>query len=330
MKFDDHFLSWTLVYGILIFLVNFLLGIFSIGNYFFVLLFAGFILALGSWIFYSILYKNKFRLNWWFLVWIFTHAVTYWLITLILSFINLGNQFIYYLLFGLIFHLFTYVIKYKIYESLRIKNKNTKLIFTTIILIVTLFFISSADINSTLQTNTSNINSSNSFGDTLKSLFGSVSLFSGSCPQLNYPMQESGNGKYLPDKEYDGWFITSENYLNQISNPLLSGMGLGNMRNPYKIVCSKGNQKGENLDYWYCGETYVQYNSFNDNGYAVIIKPTKNTDGSIGDTIIKTFVNIYDKEGNFIKTTCGKAPDSLREDAFKEELRVWDDFFSLD
>ena len=120
MKFDDHFLSWTLVYGILIFLVNFLLGIFSIGNYFFVLLFAGFILALGSWIFYSILYKNKFRLNWWFLVWIFTHAVTYWLITLILSFINLGNQFIYYVLFGLIFHLFTYVIKYKIYGSVDI------------------------------------------------------------------------------------------------------------------------------------------------------------------------------------------------------------------
>ena len=167
----------------------------------------------------------------------------------------------------------------------------------------------------------------NSFLESIKEFFKGININLNSCPQLNYPMIDSQNGKYLPDNNYEGWFVTSERYLNQISNPLFSTFAFN--VNPYKIICNKGNQKGENPNYWYCGETYVQYGTFEDNGYAVIIKTETNADGTIGDTIIKSFVNVYDEEGNFIKTTCGKAPDSLREQAFKDAIKEIDDFFSL-
>ena len=85
MKFNDHFLSWVLIYAILVYAVDFLLNLFDINNYLFVLLFAGFIFALGSSIFYSVLYKNDFRLNGWFLIWTLTNALSYWLINLFLS-----------------------------------------------------------------------------------------------------------------------------------------------------------------------------------------------------------------------------------------------------
>jgi len=327
MKFDDHFLSWTLIYAILVYLAGFLLGLLNIENYFLVLSSIGIIITLGSWIFYSILYKNRFRLNVWFILWIFTNAISYWLISLFLSLFKIQVQFVYYLLFGFVFHLLTYFIKYKIYEKMNFKHKRGRLILVSLILIVLLFFLPSLVMSSSSQVATSDLNSSNSFVDQLKNLFGSIGSTLSGCPQLNYSMQYIGSGKYLPDKNYNGWFVTSENYLNQISNPLFSI--LKDMKNPYKITCSLGNQKGENPNYWYCGETYVQYASFGDNGYAVVIKTEKNTDGTIGDTIIKTFVNIYDKEGNFIKTTCGKAPESLREKAFKDAMRELDNFFSL-
>jgi len=338
MKFDDHFLAWVLIYSILVYIINLLLGLFNITPNFLVLLFAGFIIALGSWIFHSALYRNKFRLDSWFLLWIVTHSLIYGIIALVLSFIKIENQFIYYLLFGLIYHLITWVIKYKIYGEFRVKHRKTKMILIAIALIICLFFFSSLDMNSNIQTSTSNPSSSSSILSNIKGIFSGIGSISG-CPQLDYSMEDNtdqyrSSNKYLPDKVYGDWIVTSENYLTQVSNPLYSVVNeISGGRSMYKITCSKGDEKGENPNYWYCGETFIPYGSaeyLGSGGYAVIIKNQKNQDGTIGDTIVKTFVNVYDEDENFVKTICGKDPDTLREQAFKEAMREIDNFFSLD
>ena len=86
MRFDDHFLSWVLIYAILVCVSEFLLSLF-----------------------------NKFRLNKWFIIWVFTNSLSYWLIGLFLGLFTIQIQFLYYLLFGLVFHLLTWFIKHKIY-----------------------------------------------------------------------------------------------------------------------------------------------------------------------------------------------------------------------
>ncbi|MEK6885522.1 MAG: hypothetical protein AABX17_00990 [Nanoarchaeota archaeon] len=327
MKFDDHFLSWAFIYAIGAYLSIRILTYFNLSNTLFGLFIAGLIITILTFVMYAIIYERKFILDKWFFIWLFTHTFNFWWISLVLTKLSLTTtDFLYFLLFGLIYHIVTWIIKHKVYH--RIRMNLIKSLGIMVVIVVLLLFVSSQPFS---EISSTGLGENNIISSALNSLKGisSFSLFSGSCPQLNYPMQENNyGGKYLPDKNYDGWFVTSENYLNQLTNPLLQGFGLPNV-NPYKISCSKGNQKGENPNYWYCGENYIQYASFEDNGYAVIIKPQKNSDGTIGDTIIKTFVNIYDEEGNFIKTTCGKAPDSLREDAFKGAMNELDDFFSL-
>src|SRR3990167_8383939 len=108
MKFDDHFLSWILIYGLLVYVSEFLLGLFNINSYFLILLFVGVVITIGSWIFYSILYKNRFKLNRWFVIWTFTNALSYWLIGLFLGIFAIQIQFLYYLFFGFVFHLLTW------------------------------------------------------------------------------------------------------------------------------------------------------------------------------------------------------------------------------
>jgi len=54
-----------------------------------------------------------------------------------------------------------------------------------------------------------------------------------------------------------------------------------------------------------------------------------NSDGTIGKTTKKSFVNIYTKDENFVKTICGKDPETIAEEDFKKQMKELDDLFSL-
>ncbi len=341
MRFDDHFLSWVLIYAILVYIADFLLNILNINNYFLILLFAGFIISLGSWIFYSILYKNNFRLNGWFIVWIFTNSLSYWLIGLLLGFFTISAQFLYYLFFGFVFHLLTWLIKHKIYGKLRIKNKNSKLILMFFGLIIILFLVSSASINQNDYNNQS-FSDSTSLISKLKSLFGS----SNDCPQIEVPLLER------QDKSFFSYYITDISNigsnaifpnLESAQNAFLNKVG-GNVEDVQKgweirvyssneffgvresmIACHQGNSEGENPKYFYC-DTGANFWS---GGIPYLSKTMTNSDGIIGKTIRKSFINIYDENRKFIKTVCGSPPEEIAEAEFKQTMRELDEFFSL-
>ncbi len=89
---------------------------------------------------------------------------------------------------------------------------------------------------------------------------------------------------------------------------------------PGSIVCEKGRSEGQNPNYYYCGLE----------GMAYMQKTFMNPDGTIGKTIRKTFVNIYDENKKFIKTLCGDDPSIVTDRNIKEVMKEWDRFFSID
>ncbi|MAG08161.1 hypothetical protein CMO89_01705 [Candidatus Woesearchaeota archaeon] len=162
--------------------------------------------------------------------------------------------------------------------------------------------------NKTVYTNSQNnsVNMGNIF-DSIKNMLPTT--VPNNCPQLDYPITRVGSGSYRPYvldvKEHEGWNVR--------------GYRLST------IHCYKGDEKGENSDYWYCGDLYVTWGENAD--YGVIQKTLINTDGTIGDTIMKSFSNIYDENMNFVKTVCGKDPDEIMEGSFKDTMKEMDDFF---
>lgn len=132
------------------------------------------------------------------------------------------------------------------------------------------------------------------------------SLFPNSCPQINVPMK---NG-FIAAKNYNGWQMAPYD-----SNTQVLGINFG------LIYCFKGNMEGRNPNYSYCGGTDGDY-------IAYIEKTEMNADGTIGKTTRKTFVNIYDEYGLFLKTICGEDPDVVAERQFKGLMNQFEDLFS--
>jgi hypothetical protein len=317
MKFDDHFLSWVLIYAILAYVSESLLGFFNINNYFLILLFVGFVIALGSWVSYSTLYRNKFRLNVWFIVWTVTHSLSYWLIGLFLSIFAISAQFLYYLFFGFVFHLLTWFIKYKLYGKFKVKNKSSKLFLIVLGLVIILFFVSSTSIN-TDSYNNQTVSEDSSLLSKLKNLFNFVDLSPNSCPQIGVPM--------LLNTEL-GYYITNTNNIEQLQDGWrISVYNIAEMfgiKTSY-VSCHKGNTEGENPNYFYCDSGGLA------GGIPYLSKTSMNSDGTIGKTTEKSFINIYNGNNEFVKTICGKPPGEIAEEEFKQSMREMDEFFSLD
>lgn len=309
MKIDNHFLAWTLIFALTIWISNLIIINYGFSNTLIGVIIAGFILTFISWIMYSILYGNQFLINGWFILWVFTHSISFWLIGLILGNLLIAEGFIYFIIYGFLINIFTSMVKHKIYDKNKIKKKNKKIIAISIILITILVMASALEIPGL----DSNIKNGGSFSgnpliEKIKEFFSLSSFLVGkNCPQINVPMISSGTGggKKMGASEYDGWKIR--------------GYSL------YSIYCYKGNEKGENPNYWYCGDLKVTWGENAD--YGLMQKTLINSDRTIGKTIRKSFSNIYDENENFIKTVCGEDPDKLAEGEFKEIMTELDNFF---
>lgn len=346
LKFNDHFLAWAFIYSISVFLALKSLLYLNLNNNLIAIFLTGLIITLFSWIMYSLLYGNKFKLNKWFLIWVFTHSFTFWLIDLILRKLTLThNGFFYFLLFGLIYHPFIWCIKHKIYY--KIKMNSSKTIITILILFIVLFFISSQPFSEIQLINIDNNSSSNfslsAITNLLSSILSSFTPIGNSCPQIDVPiLRNSELGHYITNKDNINPQDTIYYDLESVQNNFLNEIGVEteDTQDGWKIsvynvaelfgikadyvFCHKGNSEGENPNYFYCDSGGLG------GGIPYLSKTIMNSDGTIGKTIEKSFINIYDQNKNFIKTICGKPPGDIAEEEFKQTMKELDDFFSLD
>ncbi|KHO55471.1 MAG: hypothetical protein QT10_C0001G0075 [archaeon GW2011_AR19] len=322
LKLNDHFFAWAFIYSIGAFLSILLINYFSLNNSLIGIFLAGTTITLFSWIIYSFLYKDKFKLSKWFFIWLFTHSFNFWLIDLILRKLTLTYEgFFYFLLFGLIYHLLTWVIKNKVYYKLEMNNPKT--IGLVLIFIIALLFISSQSFS---EIQTIGISETNSLGSSLSSLRNLLSFnlnLGNNCPQLPIPLlpdkrlwvevmsQEEGNNSF------EGWKV------KKYDSADLFGFSV-----TPRIYCYQGREDGQNPNHYYCGY-WDNGDNWDMRDLIYMEKTFMNPDGSLGKTIQKTFVNVYDENGNYLKTICGLSPEEVSTKKFKGRMRDLDSFFSL-
>jgi hypothetical protein len=151
----------------------------------------------------------------------------------------------------------------------------------------------------------------------VKNLTGKIiGNFLNECPQIDIPLKHNILGYYISntnnvDNYQNGWTIS----VYSSAEGLVGGTD--------EVYCHKGDSEGENPTYFYCDTGMV-------GGISYIRKTKMNSDGTIGETIRKSFVNIYNGNSQFIKTICGKSPEEISEENFKETMREVEDFFNLD
>lgn len=118
------------------------------------------------------------------------------------------------------------------------------------------------------------------------------------CPQINVKME----GSNIKGKTYDGWTIKGD------------------------ATCRKGNQEGENLNYYYCGG-YSRDMLFGlGEVVAYVEKTVISGEGDIGKTYKYVIWNIYNENKTFVETKCLGDPDEFEKkqaEAFKREVLEW-------
>ncbi|PJE81458.1 hypothetical protein COU58_02320 [Candidatus Pacearchaeota archaeon CG10_big_fil_rev_8_21_14_0_10_32_42] len=185
IRFNDHFFAWAFIYAIAVFLSIQSIRFFNLSGSLSGIFLAGLIITLFSWMVYSFLYKNKFRLSKWFFIWLFTHSFNFWLIDLVLRKLTLTyGGFLYFLILGIVYHPITWIIKHKIYYKIRMNMQKTIIII--LILIVALIFASSQPFS---EIQTSGLIGNNSLGFS----FGAIdSIWSSINPCAKFPLDSGG------------------------------------------------------------------------------------------------------------------------------------------
>ncbi len=313
------FIKWALLYSFSLFWVFLLFNKINLQYDLIILIFSALIISISSQIYKMFLYEEKFKLSSFLLHSTLINGFCLWVFILIMWVLNLNITILWLLLGGVIFE-----IVWQINHRVR-RNKTNKVVFSIFLIImflVTNYFILDQELS--VSSAVGNFNQKNDFG-TLEEKFSSISnnnlnsLIDGGikiqkqqekeCPKLNYPMTQNELwGHVLVNREYEGWQISA-------------------WRTPIVLPCYKGNEKGEDSNYWYCGDLDVYWGENVD--YGLMKKTFTNSDGTIGKTIRKSFYNIYDENEQFIKTVCGKDPDELGEKTFKNEMNAIDKFFSF-
>ena len=121
------------------------------------------------------------------------------------------------------------------------------------------------------------------------------------CPQIKVQMDERTSPEpTIAGKTYDGWVVK----------------GLAH--------CRRGEQEGENLNYYYCGGIMMTFGFKTVDAYAekTIISET----GLIGKTTKHIIWNIYDENKNFVETKCLGNPDEFEKkqaEALEKEMLKW-------
>ena len=299
--------------------------------------------------------KKRFIVDKWFFFWSLINTFTIWLILLLTSLLQITNNVI-----SLSFTALALVIVAYFVKKLRIAR--TAMIIVSIILLVILFFFSSSSINLKHNTNqvmdvqsstkedTSNIqvqpgNILNKITNSIKNIF---STSADTCPQLPLIMMKRGE----PARAIYG--KNSEQIMEECPDITIGCIRIGPQYKPFNdvvsitngvwespttfVVCRNAQLVGESKSNFYCDTTNVlQWNFPSVSGIPYIVKKEPNSDVITGkNQIHKSFMNVYTRDGTFIKTICGPDPEDIvkkkEEEAksqFKQAMKEIDDFFTI-
>lgn len=141
--FNDNLLAWTLVFGFVAWLISKtpileqeLQIVFSP---FIFLLIVGLLFALVRWIMLTLLYGNAFKVDGWFLVWAFKSSIVYFGLIYLFNYAGFAEGFLYFVLFGFLFHFITLLLRVKILGRFRKKGAGRNfLIFVLLVLVYAL------------------------------------------------------------------------------------------------------------------------------------------------------------------------------------------------
>ena len=279
-----RFIKWWIIFIIAGFLAIKGTGYTNVENAFFVFLLSGLIIETTSKIAQKFIYSNNtFSVDKKYLMWIIFHSVIFSISTLVLDMIGIGSGFMYYVFMGLAITILTYIIwSFKI----RRRRYNTAIVISLIILFIIPYLFFGATPS---QTGEQDSTLGSSIDNFINKITGGIKNIGGSgCPQIAVPFHDANGLLAIQPQVYDGWTIAGYTPIPMMVEPI--------------IFCHKGNREGENPSYTYCGGT-------DDDAY--MRKTETNSDGTIGKTIRKTFLNIYDENGMFIKTECGGDPTKI-------------------
>lgn len=289
---------WALLYALSIFWVMLLLNKINIPNYLVSLIIAGVVISLFSIVYKLFLHQNSAHLTWYLFYSIAINTFNFWLFNLFAQTFNIG------LILNLIIGGMIFETVWQISHRVP-KTRVNKIIFPAaliLVLIVTNFYILEGEYSSVnaLSQSGANIN----LFDKLNSLFSKVN--DARCPQLDIKI--SPDHMYIESQDYNRTKIFCYNYRESLFGYSISCQN---------IQCYKGmdkaNNAGLNIGYTYCGDRENLQN------LAGFEKTIIHTDGTIGETVRRSFMNVYDENLNFIETKCGSNPDNIIKDYVAEQ-----------
>ena len=234
----------------------------------------------------------------------------------------------------------------------KLRIRRTAMIISSMILIVILFFFNSNSSNiidtnpQVLETQTSSLKSNNLLSNikgSIGKLFSSISL--DTCPQLPMNLVQGGqistygrgdeelreqcptySAEYGPDRPCV--FYGEYHPVNSVSK-LTGGIWVSPSAH---LICRDAKYEGENRNYLYCdlGARYRDPISFMNNLFSgtddtipYIVKKPKEQGEIIEkqNLVRKSFMNIYTKEGTFVKTVCGPDPDEVQKQKYEKSKK---------
>jgi hypothetical protein len=148
--------------------------------------------------------------------------------------------------------------------------------------------------------------SSGSIFDGIKSIVSSIT--GSSCPQLKLPVEVMKGVKFIAPGQNNEWKWRAYDAPTELH--IFSS----------NIFCATGSLGGQNPNYLYCGATATT-------PMAYIEKTIIKSDGTIGETIRKSFTNVYSQEGQFLQTICGDDPDKIVKQEFDSMMNEFDEVF---
>ncbi len=295
-------LIWIIIHSISLFLLGFVLNSLNLQNNFIQLIFMGFGVSILAKIAKIFTANKRFVVDRWFIFWSSVNCATIWVFFMLINKLNITNYLVSILFMALGLVLVSYFVR-------RLKFMKRNLWISVIVILLLLFLANNSSNQNMVYSSSQNTNiGTGGILDSIKNILPAT--ISKECPQINVPITNvEGMRPLMKIREYEGWKIAPYD-----TNTML-GMNFG------QIFCHKGNKKGQNPNYWYCGDKSSQTTM------AFMQKTLKNPDGTLGKTIKQSFYNVYDENQQFVKTVCGKDPDKIAEQEWEEFKDAAEDFW---
>jgi len=111
---SENFVLWTFIFAIIVYIINLVLSVLNLNLNLVYSLCIGIIITILSCLFWSLINYKMFKFDIYFLYWSLFHSFFYFIINNILNKSDFKYSFIYFLFFGLLLNLLTWLTKYKL------------------------------------------------------------------------------------------------------------------------------------------------------------------------------------------------------------------------